>query len=168
MMEIFVGNLPFDCTEEEIRGAFSPYGEVASVRMLTDRISGRFRGIAYVVMNGDAEAASAIENLNGKDLKGRPMRVDKSRPRTRFNGFGAGFSGNRRPFHGGKNAYPNGADGGSGNADAPRRGFGDYRRKGDFHHRKETPFKPKGEFKRRRFDRFQDADDAPGDGSPED
>lgn len=92
-MEIFVGNLPFDITEQEIREKFSECGAVSNVKMLTDKFSGRFRGVAFVTMDDDAQAQNAIASLNGADLGGRPMMVDKRRPRSgRFGGFGGGFS----------------------------------------------------------------------------
>lgn len=103
-MEIFVGNLPFDITEQEIRDKFAEIGVVSNVKMLMDKFSGRFRGIAFVSMDDQAQAEKAVETLNGADLGGRPMKVDKSRERgDRFNGFGGGFQrqGGRRFSDGG-------------------------------------------------------------------
>ena len=91
-MDIFVSNLPFQITEREISEAFAAHGEVSGVKMLFDKVSGRFRGMAFVSMARPADAEAAIAALNGADLGGRPMRVDRSRPREeRFNGFGGGF-----------------------------------------------------------------------------
>ena len=91
-MELFVGNLPFSATEQEISDIFKAHGKVDSVKMLTDKFTGRFRGIAFVVMPDDAEAQSAIDALNNSDFGGRPMRVDRSRERTpRYNGFGGAY-----------------------------------------------------------------------------
>ena len=81
-MEIFVGNLPFDITEQEIRDKFAEIGAVSNVKMLMDKFSGRFRGIAFVSMDDQAQAEKAVETLNGADLGGRPMKVDRSRERS--------------------------------------------------------------------------------------
>lgn len=100
-MDIFVSNLPFEITEQEITEAFASFGTVSAVKMLFDKVSGRFRGIAFVTMEQDSDGDTAIAELNGKDLGGRQMRVDRSRPREeRFNGFGGGFD-NRRQGNGG-------------------------------------------------------------------
>ena len=72
---IYVGNLPFSASDEEIREMFSPYGEVQSVKLISDRDTGRFRGFGFVEMN-DAEAQKAIEGLNGTDMGGRNLRVN--------------------------------------------------------------------------------------------
>ena len=91
-MEIFVGNLPFDITEQEIRDKFAECGAVSNVKMLMDKFSGRFRGIAFVTMDDETQAQSAVQALNGAELGGRPMKVDKSRDKEeRFSGFGGGF-----------------------------------------------------------------------------
>ena len=78
-MEIFVGNLPFDITEREILDAFAKYGEVSGIKMLKDKQTGRFRGIAFVSMPDDVQANAAIDALNNADLGGRPLREDRSR-----------------------------------------------------------------------------------------
>ncbi|PWM29259.1 MAG: RNA-binding protein [Verrucomicrobia bacterium] len=91
-MELFVGNLPFSITEQEIIVAFSAHGKVESLKMLTDRFSGRFRGIAFVVMPDESEARAAIAALNDSDLGGRSIRVDQSRERpARFGSSGGSF-----------------------------------------------------------------------------
>ena len=101
-MEIFVGNLPFDITEQEVADAFAQHGTVSKIKMLTDRETGRFRGIAFVTMDDDTQAKAAIDALNEKDLGGRPMRVSQSRGKDerppRFSGFSGGrkFGQNRR------------------------------------------------------------------------
>ena len=100
-MDIFVSNLPFEISEQEITEAFTPFGTVAAVKMVFDKQSGRFRGMAFVTMEDSKDAEEIIAELDGKDLGGRPMRVDRSRPREqRFNGFGGGFAKNRKPFGG--------------------------------------------------------------------
>ena len=112
-MDIFVSNLPFEIGEQEITAAFAPFGTVAAVKMVFDKQSGRFRGMAFVTMEDSKDAEEIIAALNGKDLGGRPMRVDRSRPREqRFNGFGGGFTKNRKPF-GGRRRFDSDDNGGS-------------------------------------------------------
>ena len=77
---IFVGNLPFSAEEDALRALFEQHGTVHSVRIITDRETGRSRGFGFVEMPGDA-ANSAIEALNGTDFHGRPLRVNEARPR---------------------------------------------------------------------------------------
>lgn len=79
-MNIFVGNLPFSATETDLRGLFEAHGAVTSARIITDRETGRSRGFGFVEME-DADATAAIEALNGKDLKGRPMKVNQAEER---------------------------------------------------------------------------------------
>ena len=81
-MKIYVGNLSFDVTEEELRGEFASFGEVASVAIPTDRYSGRPRGFAFVEMPSVSEGQAAIAALNGKTLKDRTLSVDTARPRS--------------------------------------------------------------------------------------
>lgn len=78
---IYVGNLPWSATEEEIRTAFGNFGEVLSVKMIEDRETGRPRGFAFVEMN-DQEALAAIEALDGTDFGGRSLKVNEAHPRT--------------------------------------------------------------------------------------
>ncbi|KMY67965.1 RNA-binding protein [Desulfocarbo indianensis] len=77
---IYVGNLPFTATESEIRGLFEQYGTVLSAKVITDRETGRSRGFGFVEME-DGEALEAIEATNGKDMGGRPLKVNEARPR---------------------------------------------------------------------------------------
>lgn len=81
-MNIYVGNLPHEVTESELLEAFQAYGEVASCKIITDRLSGRSRGFGFVEMPTDSEAQEAIAGLNGKDMKGRTLTVNEARPRT--------------------------------------------------------------------------------------
>ena len=82
-MNIYVGNLSYGMSEEELRDAFSAFGEVSSVKILMDRETGRSRGFGFVEMPNNAEATTAIAQLNGKDLGGRPLRINEARPRER-------------------------------------------------------------------------------------
>jgi RNA recognition motif-containing protein len=78
--KIFVGNLPFTTTSEELKEVFAAYGEVVTAKVVTDRISGRSRGFGFVEME-PAAADAAINALNGQDLGGRPLRVDAAKDR---------------------------------------------------------------------------------------
>ena len=80
MTKIYVGNLPFSTSEDEIRTLFSQHGTVESVSVITDRDTGRPRGFAFVEMPR-ADASRAIQNLNGKDMGGRPLRVNEAQER---------------------------------------------------------------------------------------
>ena len=79
--KIYVGNLSYDTTEDELRKLFAEHGEVASVSVITDKFSGRSKGFGFVEMPKDAEADEAIKQLNGKDVGGRSLRVSEARPR---------------------------------------------------------------------------------------
>jgi len=80
-MNIFVGNLNYSTTEDTLRTAFTEHGEVSSVKVITDRVTGRSRGFGFVEMPNDDEGRAAIEAINGSPLDGRPVRVDEARPR---------------------------------------------------------------------------------------
>jgi cold-inducible RNA-binding protein len=102
MKKLFVGNLPFNATEDELRSLFGPYGEVQEVRIMTDRDTGKPRGFAFVEMVQDEDATKAIDGLNGKELEGRALTVNEARPKPersggfRPSGGGGGFGGKRR------------------------------------------------------------------------
>ena len=91
MSKIFVGNMSFQTSEDEIRTLFQPFGEVTSVSIPTDRDTGRARGFAFVEMASAAEATSAMSALNGKELNGRQLRVNEAQAKgERHGGFGGG------------------------------------------------------------------------------
>jgi RNA recognition motif-containing protein len=93
---IYVGNLSFRATEDEVRSAFSAHGEVASVNIIMDRETGRSRGFAFVEMPNAEEARAAVEKINGKEIAGRSVTVNEARPRTeRPRGGGGGGGGGR-------------------------------------------------------------------------
>ncbi|HZF25172.1 MAG TPA: RNA-binding protein [Steroidobacteraceae bacterium] len=97
MTTIYVGNLPFSATEDEVRGLFERHGKVESVKMINDRETGRPRGFCFVEM-ASGEAQNAIQQLNGFQMGGRPLRVNEAqeRPaRPKFAGGGAGGGGGR-------------------------------------------------------------------------
>jgi RNA recognition motif-containing protein len=91
--KMYVGNLPFETTEDDVRELFEEYGEIESVAMITDRDSGRFRGFCFVEMD-NAAASAAIAALDGKDYAGRDLRVNEARPREERSG-GGNRGGNR-------------------------------------------------------------------------
>ena len=80
-MNIYVGNLPFEVTDEELEAAFTEYGEVSSARVIIDRFSGRSRGFGFVEMPTDSEGEAAIAAMNGREMTGRPLTVNVARPR---------------------------------------------------------------------------------------
>ena len=102
-MKIYVGNLSFDMTEEELQQEFASFGEVASVSIPTDRYSGRPRGFAFVEMPSVSEGQAAIAALNGKTVKNRTLTVDAARPRSddRGGGYSGGGGSGRRSGGGG-------------------------------------------------------------------
>jgi cold-inducible RNA-binding protein len=89
-VKIYIGNLPLDVTEEELRQEFTAFGKVESVAIPTDRYSGRPRGFAFVEMPSVSEGQAAIAGLNGKTLKDRTLTVNAARPRSDDRGGGYG------------------------------------------------------------------------------
>ncbi|MGH8372987.1 MAG: RNA recognition motif domain-containing protein [Gammaproteobacteria bacterium] len=95
MTSIYVGNLPFTASEEEVRSKFEQYGAVQSVKLISDRETGRPRGFGFVEMDQGA-AQKAIQELNGKDMGGRPLRVNEAQEsQPRQQGGGGGGRGGR-------------------------------------------------------------------------
>lgn len=91
-MSIYVGNLSFEVTQEDLKAVFVEYGSVKRVQLPTDRETGRMRGFAFVEMGTDAEETAAIEALDGAEWMGRSLKVNKAKPRE---DRGSSFSGNR-------------------------------------------------------------------------
>jgi len=91
--KLYVGNLSFSTTENDLREMFTPFGAVESVSLVTDRDTGRSRGFGFVEMTNDTEAAAAIAGLNGKDAGGRPLTVNEARPKAERSGGGGGRGG---------------------------------------------------------------------------
>lgn len=83
MMDIYVGNLPYDAADTDLQQLFEKYGTVTSARVIIDKMSGRSKGFGFVEMPDRGEAEKAIENTNGSDFMGRPLRVNESQPRPR-------------------------------------------------------------------------------------
>ena len=101
MKNIFVGNLSFGTTEQEIRALFENYVSVDRVNIVTDRDSGQPRGFAFVEMTNDAEGDRAIEAVNGREIGGRTLNVNEARPKAERGGFGGGGGGGRGRGSGG-------------------------------------------------------------------
>jgi RNA recognition motif-containing protein len=80
-MQIYVGNMNYRTTEEDINKLFSQYGEVESVKLISDRETGRAKGFGFVTMNNDSAAKEAIEALNEKEFEGRSLRINEAKPR---------------------------------------------------------------------------------------
>ena len=89
-MNIYIGNMSFDTTEDQLRHAFEGYGEVSTVKVITDRDSGNSKGFGFVEMSANDEATAAISGLNGQDLNGRALNVDEAKPRPQ-NGDRGGY-----------------------------------------------------------------------------
>ena len=101
-MNIYVGNLSYEVTEQELQGAFEAFGQVESVNIIKDKFSGRSKGFGFVEMPDKANAQSAINELNGKELKGRSLNVNEARPRTESRGGRGGYGGGRGGRGGGR------------------------------------------------------------------
>ncbi len=113
MKKIFVGNLSYDATEADVRAAFESHGEVASVALITDKMTGRLRGFGFVEMPDDGAAQAAISALNLAEIQGRAITVNEARPKGEGGGrggFGGGGGGG-----GGRGGY--GGGGGRGRRD---------------------------------------------------
>ncbi len=125
-MKIYVGNLAFDVTEDELSAEFGAFGKVESVAIPADKFSGRPRGFAFVEMASKSEAEAAIAGLNGKSLKERTIVVNESRPRT--DSRGGGSYGNRRGGGYGGGSYGGGGGSYGGGRGGGRSGGGGRRR----------------------------------------
>ena len=95
-MKLYVGNLSYEVTEEDLRQACEEFGQVETATIIKDRNSGRSKGFGFVEMASKDEGQSAIDGLNGKELKGRALNVNEARPRTENRGSGGGYGGGRR------------------------------------------------------------------------
>ena len=120
-MDIYVGNLSFDASEDDVRNAFAQFGNVESIKLITDRETGRPRGFGFVTMPDSNEANAAIESLNGTELLGRELRAREATPRP------------ERPGQGGGGGYQGGGNGGfrGGGGFRGRGGGGKGSRRGD-------------------------------------
>jgi RNA recognition motif-containing protein len=96
-MKIYVGNLSYTVTEDDLRKDFETFGQVASVSIIKDKFSGQSKGFGFVEMTSNEEAKAAITALNGKEMKGRNLNVNEARERTDSRGQGGGGGFGRRP-----------------------------------------------------------------------
>jgi cold-inducible RNA-binding protein len=102
--KLYVGNLPFNTTENELQELFSQAGAVQEVTLMQDRFTGKSRGFAFVTMSSDEEAQNAISKLNGQAIEGRPLTVNEARPREarQPGGGGRGYGGGGGGGYGGR------------------------------------------------------------------
>lgn len=114
MKKLYVGNLSFDYTEEDLRQLFEPHGSVESAKLATDRDTGRSRGFGFIEMSSNSDAELAITTLNGREIGGRALVVNEARPKT------TGFGGGRSGFDGGRSG---GRDGKRGHSGSNRRSW---------------------------------------------
>jgi len=114
-VDIYVGNIPYDLSDDELMGLFGAHGEVLSAKVIIDRETGRSKGFAFVSMANEDEANAAVDALNGADIGGRPAKVNIARPREDRpprRDFGGGGGGGHRG--GGGGGYRDGGGGGGG------------------------------------------------------
>ena len=100
-MKIYVGNMSYEVQEDDLRQAFSEFGQVDSVTIIIDKYSGRSKGFGFVEMSSKEAGQAAIEGLNGKDLKGRALNVNEARPQEKRESRGGSGGGGRGGFGGG-------------------------------------------------------------------
>jgi len=125
-MKIYVGNLSYDVTEEDLRQALEPFGQVESVAIITDKHTGQSKGFGFVEIPSKAEGQAAIDGLNGKELKGRTLNVNEARPRTENRSSGGGYGGGRGGQGGGRGGYGGGRGGQGGGRGGQGGGRGGY------------------------------------------
>jgi RNA recognition motif-containing protein len=114
MKNLFVGNMSFQTTADDLRALFEPFGQLARVHVATDRETGRARGFGFVEMPNDAEAAKAIAALDGKDVGGRNLKVNEARPKSESGGGRSGTRGGSCGDRGGNSGGPRGGNTGGG------------------------------------------------------
>ena len=124
MKKIYIGNLPYSVTEDQLRDMFGAHGEVASATVVKERDTGRSKGFGFVEMDDDGAATTAIDALNGTEVDGRTVTVNEARPSTGGSGGGSrsGGGGGRGGFGGGGGGGRGGFGGGGGGGG--RGGFG--------------------------------------------
>jgi RNA recognition motif-containing protein len=95
MKKIYVGNIPFNATEQDLRDLFSEYGEIESLKIIQDQFTNRSRGFGFVEMADDQAAKKAMETLNGKDFLGKNLTVNEARPQQKRDSRRGGYGGGR-------------------------------------------------------------------------
>lgn len=103
--KLFVGNLSFNTTENDLQDMFAAHGTVTEANLMMDRATGRPRGFGFVTMSTEEEAQKAVEVLNGRSVDGRALTVNMARPREEGSGNRGGGGGGRRQFSGSRNRY---------------------------------------------------------------
>lgn len=126
-MNIYIGNLSSDVTEDELRDMFSGFGELVSVKLITDKFSGESRGFAFVEMSSDTDAQNAIAELNGKEMHGKAIVVNPARPKESSGGRPGGGGGGGGGFGGRRGHGGHGGGGGGGGYGNRGGGRGDFR-----------------------------------------
>lgn len=134
-MDIYVGNLPYTATEEDVTDLFAAYGAVDRVKIITDRETGRSKGFAFVTLGDQSQLNTAIEALDGQDFQGRALRVNASEPKAPGSyggggGGGGGYGGERRGGGGGGGYKGGGGDRRGGGGGGGYKGGGGDRRGG--------------------------------------
>jgi RNA recognition motif-containing protein len=104
-MNIYVGNLSYSLTEDDLRALFAEFGDVTSAKLIMDRYTGQSKGFGFVEMSDDGAAQKAIDELNGRDVSGRSLTVNQARPREERPRGGGGGGGGRGGYGGGGNRY---------------------------------------------------------------
>ena len=128
-MNIFVGNMARETVDEDLRTAFSAFGEVTAVSIIKDKFTGEPRGFGFVEMANKEEGQAAITGMSGKEIKGRPLTVNEARPKTAGGGHGGGNRGGGG-FGGGRGGSGGGFGGGRGGFGGGRGGSGGGKRRG--------------------------------------
>ena len=98
MKKMYVGNIPYNATEEDLRGLFSEYGEIDSLKIIQDRDTGQSKGFGFIEMAEEKDTRKAIEELTGKDFMGKSLKVSEAKPQQKRSGFnrgGGGYGGGR-------------------------------------------------------------------------
>jgi len=97
-MNIYIGNLSYEATEEDLKQVFEAFGEIESVKIIKDKYTNRSKGFGFIEMPDNADAQSAINDLNDTELKGRTLKVNEARPRSESRGGRGGSQGGGRSF----------------------------------------------------------------------
>lgn len=125
-MNIYVGNLSWNLKDQDLSDLFTPFGEVTSAKIVTDKLTQRSKGFGFVEMPNKEEAQNAINQLNGSEVDGRNLVVNESRPKENGNGGGGGGF-KKRSFGGGGGGFKKGGSGGGFNRGGYNRSGGGYK-----------------------------------------
>jgi RNA recognition motif-containing protein len=128
-MNIYVGNLPFNLGEEDLKEIFEEYGEVTTTKIVSDKFSGRSKGFGFVEMSNDAEAANAIKELNNAEISGRNIKVNESLPKPAGESRGGGERRSGGGGYGGERRSSGGGYGGDRRGGSSNGGGGGYNRR---------------------------------------